>query len=138
MRNIKAHMDAQQFSLIPGEFLSMRRLWPPASSDLYKRRTHEALLFRDGLSPIPATTAAATIAAPVDHSTEALQTALNALGATPPLTVDGIVGNATKGAVRVFQQKEGIEIDGIPGDETWGKIAMALAALPKSPEAASA
>jgi len=60
MRNIKAHMEAKAFDLIPAEFLSMRRLWPPASSDLYKRRTHEALLFRDGLIPPIPTPAAAT------------------------------------------------------------------------------
>ena len=50
MRNIKAHMAAEQFSLIPNEFLSMRRLWPPGK-DLWNRRGHEALLFRDGLVP---------------------------------------------------------------------------------------
>jgi len=49
MRNIKAHMAAQRFDLIPAEFLSMRRLWP-AGKDLWNRRTHEALLFRDGLT----------------------------------------------------------------------------------------
>jgi hypothetical protein len=53
MRNIKAHMEAQQFDLIPNEFLSMRRLWP-VGKDLWNRRTHEALLFRDGLIPAPA------------------------------------------------------------------------------------
>ncbi len=61
MRNIKAHMAAEQFSLIPNEFLSMRRLWPQGG-DLWNRRTHEALLFRDGLlaQPTPA-------AAPAPH-----------------------------------------------------------------------
>jgi hypothetical protein len=48
MRNIKAHMAAQRFDLIPNEFLAMRRLWP-VGGDLWNRRTHEALLFRDGL-----------------------------------------------------------------------------------------
>lgn len=48
MRNIKAHMAAQRFDLIPNEFLSMRRLWPKGG-DLWNRRGHEALLFRDGL-----------------------------------------------------------------------------------------
>lgn len=60
MRNIKAHMAAQRFDLIPAEFLSMRRLWP-VGKDLWNRRTHEALLFRDGLVPpaiVPAPTAA--------------------------------------------------------------------------------
>lgn len=48
MRNIKAHMASKQFDLIPNEFLSMRRLWPKGG-DLWNRRGHEALLFRDGL-----------------------------------------------------------------------------------------
>ena len=50
MRNIKAHMAAQRFDLIPNEFLAMRRLWPKGG-DLWNRRGHEALLFRDGLIP---------------------------------------------------------------------------------------
>ena len=50
MRNIKAHMAAEQFDLIPNEFLAMRRLWP-VGKDLWNRRSHEALLFRDGLVP---------------------------------------------------------------------------------------
>lgn len=61
MRNIKAHMAAEQFSLIPNEFLSMRRLWPPGK-DLWNRRMHEALLFRDGLV---APSAPQSLAAPV-------------------------------------------------------------------------
>jgi hypothetical protein len=50
MRNIKAHMAAERFDLIPNEFLAMRRLWPKGG-DLWNRRGHEALLFRDGLVP---------------------------------------------------------------------------------------
>jgi GH24 family phage-related lysozyme (muramidase) len=52
MRNIKAHMAAKAFDLIPNEFLAMRRLWPKGG-DLWNRRGHEALLFRDGLIPAP-------------------------------------------------------------------------------------
>jgi GH24 family phage-related lysozyme (muramidase) len=49
MRAIKAHMQALDFSAIPHEFLSMRRLWPP-QGDLWRRRGHEAALFQTGLS----------------------------------------------------------------------------------------
>ena len=52
MRNIKAHMTAKRFDLIPNEFLAMRRLWPKGG-DLWNRRGHEALLFRDGLIAAP-------------------------------------------------------------------------------------
>jgi GH24 family phage-related lysozyme (muramidase) len=59
MRNIKAHMAAKAFDQIPGEFLAMRRLWP-TGGDLWNRRGHEAILFRDGLIPALATTPATT------------------------------------------------------------------------------
>jgi hypothetical protein len=63
MRNIKAHMVAERFDLIPNEFLSMRRLWP-VGKDLWNRRTHEALLFRDGLIPAAPLVASAPAAVP--------------------------------------------------------------------------
>ena len=53
MRAIKAHMAAQEFDKIPGEFLSMRRLWP-YNGDLWNRRMHEATLFQKGLISVPA------------------------------------------------------------------------------------
>jgi hypothetical protein len=53
MRAIKTHMEALEFDKIPNELLSMRRLWPKGG-DLWNRRGHEALLFRDGLMPAPA------------------------------------------------------------------------------------
>jgi hypothetical protein len=63
MRNIKTHMQAKAFDLIPQEFLSMRRLWP-VGGDLYERRTHEALLFRDGLIPPSARPTVSAVAKP--------------------------------------------------------------------------
>jgi GH24 family phage-related lysozyme (muramidase) len=58
MRAIKGLMEAQEFDRIPAEILSMRRLWP-RGGDLWNRRGHEALLFRDGLVLPPAAPAAA-------------------------------------------------------------------------------
>jgi hypothetical protein len=49
MRNIRAHMAAQHFDLIPHEILAMRRLWP-VGGDLWRRRGHEADLFAAGLA----------------------------------------------------------------------------------------
>lgn len=51
MRAIKLHMATKQFEKIPGEFLSMRRLWP-RGGDLWNRRTSESVLFQHGLSPV--------------------------------------------------------------------------------------
>lgn len=52
MRNIKSDMAAERFADIPNQFLAMRRLWP-RGGDLWNRRGHEAMLFRDGLAPPP-------------------------------------------------------------------------------------
>jgi hypothetical protein len=65
MRNIKAHMAAERFDLIPNEFLAMRRLWP-VGSDLWNRRGHEALLFRDGLMTAQAPPTQAPVAVPAE------------------------------------------------------------------------
>ena len=48
MRQIKADMAAQHFADIPAQILAMRRLWP-IGGDLWRRRGHEALLFKRGL-----------------------------------------------------------------------------------------
>lgn len=62
MRAIKAHMAACEFAKIPAEFASMQRLWPQGG-DLWRRRAHEAALFRKGLSA-PTPPAVAPVAAP--------------------------------------------------------------------------
>lgn len=54
MRSIKEHMQKQEFGKIPGEFLSMRRLWPK-NGGLWKRREHEAALFTKGLAAMQRT-----------------------------------------------------------------------------------
>lgn len=51
MRSIRTHMATKNFAAIPGDLLSMRRLWP-AGGDLWRRRAHEAQLFKDGLNGI--------------------------------------------------------------------------------------
>ena len=48
MRAIRDHMAQVQFSKIPDEFRSMRRLWPNVVG-LRNRRDHEAALFEKGL-----------------------------------------------------------------------------------------
>ena len=49
-----------------------------------------------------------------------LQTALNGRGYK--LDVDGIYGNLTRAAVMDYQQKNGLRLDGVAGDETWGHL----------------
>lgn len=69
-----------------------------------------------------------------------LQTTLNKLGANPPLTADGIVGPATRNAVRAFQLHENLVVDGLVGPATFAALDKALAAgkplptLPVPPE----
>ena len=38
------------------------------------------------------------------------------------LTIDGIFGQGTQSAVRAFQRKYGLDVDGIVGPQTWGQL----------------
>lgn len=55
-----------------------------------------------------------------------LQNKLNANGYK--LDVDGIFGNQTQSAVKDYQQKNGLGVDGIVGTNTWGKLLGSAAA----------
>ena len=57
-----------------------------------------------------------------------LQNSLNKLGANPVLIVDGILGPATRNAVRAFQLSVGIASDGLVGPVTFAALDKALAA----------
>lgn len=68
-------------------------------------------------------------AVPQGHTDAAtLQAALNKLGADPALTVDDNYGRNTRRAVMAFQQKVGLDVDGIAGPDTWRAIETKLAA----------
>lgn len=55
-----------------------------------------------------------------------VQHALNQLGATPPLEVDGVAGPKTIAAVKSFQKQAGITVDGIVGPETDAALEHAM------------
>lgn len=57
-----------------------------------------------------------------------LQTSLNKLGANPQLETDGIVGPATRNAVRAFQLSKGLAVDGLVGPATFAALDAALLA----------
>jgi N-acetylmuramoyl-L-alanine amidase len=56
-----------------------------------------------------------------------LQTMLNEAGASPRLTVDGDFGPATDRAVRAFQQRAELVVDGIVGAQTRTALRQAIA-----------
>ena len=58
-------------------------------------------------------------------SVKALQWCLNVL-INAGLFVDGKFGPSTEAAVKTFQKKAGLTVDGIAGRETWGKIRSML------------
>jgi lysozyme family protein len=77
------------------------------------------------------TFAAAPAAAAAQQTFDAtwLQTSLNTLGATPPLVVDGILGAATRTALRAFQKsKDGLTANGVANADTVAALKDALAA----------
>jgi hypothetical protein len=51
-----------------------------------------------------------------------LQTKLNAKGYTPKLAVDGDFGSKTLAAVKWFQTKNGLVVDGVVGPKTWAAL----------------
>jgi peptidoglycan hydrolase-like protein with peptidoglycan-binding domain len=54
----------------------------------------------------------------------AVQARLNALGASPPLDVDGIAGPKTNAAIRAFQSNRGLAADGIVGPLTLAALGL--------------
>ena len=63
-----------------------------------------------------------------------VQTALNVLGAMPPLAVDGEYGPLTTEAVQQFQTSKGLEVDGWAGDLTHAALQATISKL-KTPAA---
>lgn len=63
----------------------------------------------------------------------AIQTRLNALGATPPLDVDGVSGPKTIAAIKDFQSSHGIDADGIVGAITLAALGMSGVEAPAKP-----
>jgi peptidoglycan hydrolase-like protein with peptidoglycan-binding domain len=59
-----------------------------------------------------------------------VQQALNALGYSPALAVDGIIGPKSQAGVRWFQGNNGLTVDGIPGPKTKAALVAALAGSP--------
>ena len=60
------------------------------------------------------------------EETKRIQDALNKVGTAPRLDVDGQRGPLTKEAVRQFQQKQGLAVDGVVGPDTDAALTEAL------------
>jgi lysozyme len=65
------------------------------------------------------------------NTTEGVQRALNFLGASPALVVDGILGPKTRAAVQAFQRANRLAADGVVGPRTIACLSAALT-LPAS------
>jgi len=84
-----------------------------------------SIKFEDSAKTVPPNLPVTT---PQIHDGAWLQTALNTLGASPQLVVDGIVGPSTRNAVRAFQLAKNLEADGLVGPATFAALDAALAA----------
>ncbi len=58
-------------------------------------------------------------------ATADVQRTLNALGADPPLAVDGVEGSKTTAAVKAFQAKTNLTVDGVVGPQTAAALRLA-------------
>jgi Protein of unknown function (DUF3300)/Putative peptidoglycan binding domain len=65
-----------------------------------------------------------------DEEVRSLQQALNSLGASPQLAVDGQFGSGTREALRAFQKAAGLVADGVPGPATKAAIRQKLDQAP--------
>ena len=72
-------------------------------------------------APIPAPQPVA----PAVGSPAWVQTRLNALGAHPPLVIDGDLGPASRAAVESFQMGHDLDVDGIVGPDTLAALSKA-------------
>jgi murein L,D-transpeptidase YcbB/YkuD len=81
-------------------------------------------MFPDIDERLAAAAAASTMFDPI--RVKWLQTALNVIGANPPLDVDGEYGPKTKDAVLDFQKAHGLVADGWAGDLTHAALQLAL------------
>ena len=61
----------------------------------------------------------------VNASTKSVQMALKNAGFNPG-PIDGVCGERTIAAIRAFQAKEGLKVDGIVGSQTWAKLSAYL------------
>jgi lysozyme family protein len=76
----------------------------------------------DDLAPTPGT-----------HDAVWVQWALNHLGATPKLAQDGIIGAATRTAVKAFQATHGLVVDGVAGAQTISAMIIQMASTGTGP-----
>jgi peptidoglycan hydrolase-like protein with peptidoglycan-binding domain len=79
-----------------------------------------------GATPAPAAQAV-KISSATAMTAQQIQSALNALGTSPPLTVDGKMGPRSIAAIKSFQLSHGLVADGVAGPKT--KIALQTAVI---------
>ena len=78
---------------------------------------------------VPAPPIASGMASEPESGTKWVQTTINTLGYTPPLTVDGSFGRDTCRAVEQFQRSYGLDVDGVVGANTVAGLRAALVAF---------
>lgn len=98
-----------------------------ATSDLAAYGEQERLALTDRVREIMGI--ASAVPTQSNRSIPALQRALNRLGASPKLKVDGQAGPYTIEAVRKFQAAHGLVTDGRAGPATWAAIEDAIAEM---------
>lgn len=103
---------------------------PTRTSNRSQRRTRHR--YRPGPSMRDVAAGNATIRR--GHSGEdvrSMQRALNAAGIRPPLDEDGLFGPKTQRALRQFQQREGMNVNGELGRDTHSRLSPHIAARPR-------
>jgi lysozyme len=114
--SVVRQINARNMQAAADDFL----MWDRPPELLGRRKGERAQFLRpDGAAPAPPP--------PTDPesprgSISWIQARLNALGAAPPLAVDGDLGPATLAAIKAFQTAHNLAADGIVGPETLGAL----------------
>lgn len=67
-----------------------------------------------------------TVKTNLDSNILAIQKALNIKGANPRLTEDGIAGAKTTAAIKAFQKRAGLIVDGVAGPRTFAALGISV------------
>lgn len=149
MRQIRDAVAAGKPELIPGYLRSMVRLWIGTSIEkgMRRRREAEAALIESALAKIRAEVGGTQVGGlpplsrvlklgSVGDDVRALQTILKDMGLLQG-EVDGDFGPDTLQAVRKFQLRAGLDVDGQVGEDTWSALGGELTEELREPSVSS-
>jgi uncharacterized protein (TIGR02594 family) len=129
--DVLAYLNAGQAQAAADAFRGHNKAQGKTLAGLTTRREHERKLFLTGIYPTPSNGDPASPRLELQEGVKSdrvrlVQAALILVG-NDPILVDGEFGPLTEAAVKKFQGEHGLEVDGVVGPATWGRLRGELA-----------